>query len=51
MQLDTLREDAPRVAILSVCVPRVWGSLIMITGGDSSAVEACEGIISATCER
>lgn len=23
----------------------------MISGGDSSAVEACEGIISATCER
>lgn len=52
MQLDTLSEDAPRVAILSGFVfLGFWGSLIMIAGGDSSAVEACEGIISATCER
>ena len=52
MQLETLREDAPRVAVLSGLVfIGFWGSWIMVTGGDASAVEACEGIISATCVR
>ncbi len=52
VQLDTLREDAPRVAVLSgLAFFGFWGTWIMIMGGDASAVEACEGIISATCDR
>ena len=52
VQLENLREDAPRVAALSGFVfLGLWGSWIMLTGGDASAADACEGIISATCDR
>ncbi len=51
-QLENLSEEAPRVAALSGFVfLGFWGSWVMATGGDASAAEACEGIISATCAR